>query len=482
MIGRTLAGLLATVVSAALFVVPSVTLTTSPGQPKTGDTVHVAVVAHDALGRVVASPNVVIATDAAFRIVSATRTAATLVVTGVDSGRVIATWRRSSSPSIVADTAWVHFAPRAPAVDSTAILHGLLDALRRTDSVAIAGYQTSAAHQFAEFMGLKARYDSVVAHPATVTLVDSTAYRAEHAKLLDLQGQYSTLVQQFQPVVVQRDSARAALAALLADSTRRKVDTVIVHDTIRVPAPPPPSGGNTALGCPSSAPGALVVRVARLTPTGAGIDTSVAPTIVCGPARMAWSLMAHPQGSEIRPSPGGVAPYSVIYSPPDSTPGPHEVNATLLRGIDTRHWIVDTLDAHALDRQGMQDLAINALLASGVKLDTMALANSQVPLVETFDTTAAGTLPVWRVGASGQPFARPARGTWGRTVLEAETGACWGGDPWPQCAQNGGTIATRTPGSWAAEWPSKVIPPTQTVLDLALVVAGGYVIPTLTAP
>lgn len=114
MIGRVVAGGLTTLLSALLFVVPTVTITATPTAPATGDTVRVAVESRDVLGRIVASPNVTITTDAALRIVTASRTAAVLVATGVDSGRIIATWRRSTAPLLVADTLWLRFAVSAP--------------------------------------------------------------------------------------------------------------------------------------------------------------------------------------------------------------------------------------------------------------------------------------------------------------------------------------------------------------------------------
>jgi len=245
-----------------------------------------------------------------------------------------------------------------------------------------------------------------------------------------------------------------------------------------------------ATGCPDSLPGALVIRFATSTTAGIIRDTVSHPVVVCGDSAFVYRLQAHPEA--------GSGPLAIL-SPPDTTSVPESV-AQLARGADSLHWYLPK-SSPALVTTGLYMLAVPAVRASGITLDSTQYANYQVPLVETHDAIPVdtvilgkglknGPLAVWAVmgeNSAGNAlvphyYYRPARGTRMRTLETSWAGSCWGGDPWTQCAANGGTIATRTTTSWLAEWLPQIIPRSQTVLDLTLIRSTSYMSPTLSGP
>jgi len=231
----------------------------------------------------------------------------------------------------------------------------------------------------------------------------------------------------------------------------------------------------TATGCPDSTPGAVVIHVATVTPAGIVRDTLSPPVVVCGPASLAYNLQAHPEGLVNTSSP-------VILAPPDSLSRTPEVHAGLLNGPDSHHWIVDSYsDTAALSREGLYGLAVDAVLASGVTLDSAQRVNNQVPIVESGDTTSTGALPVWWV--TSQMYYRPARGTLARTLVNSWRNVCVAGDPVLYCSPGTASMTGDYPiNAWYAGWLDNIIPRASTVLELTLLRTTGYVAPSLVPP
>jgi len=245
------------------------------------------------------------------------------------------------------------------------------------------------------------------------------------------------------------------------DSTPK--DTTTPVDTTH--APPPVGTVDTLAAvhqwqCPITAPEAIVVDIRDLSTIRVAGDTvsyrpvvlrpassTSAPLVLCGPATMIRQVLTHPEAGH-----GAVA----ILSPPDSATTSYVVpSLTVVNGH-----VIAPSNAAALSRAGLTTLVATAINAWKPGTVDTAQRYAHFAISSAADSTHAYVL---------QSVLRyvPAVGTRARTQETEVAGSCWGGDPWGQCAANGGAIAARTATSWLAAYNPAI--PADRVLRLVAV-------------
>lgn len=369
MIGRTVIGGVLALGSALLFAVPSVTVTYLPATPRRGDTVTFNVVARSTTGAKQARPHLSYKFDAAWQSLgSPTIGTVRALVTGVDSGRMIATWARSDGND-VADTVWVRFAsPLPPPVVAGVSLTPLSVYLlpKQTQQFTGLAWAKGAATPIA---GAKLRWSL---SDSTIGSIDSTglftAARAGSAKLVVAGGD---------PPTVKTETALVTVVPLTGGT---KTDTVTVQlpgrvdtvyktdpllDTVLTDALLTPYRDSiralkdslaklsavpiaARAGCPDSLPNAVVLRFADQKAAGPSPRDDIAPLVMCGSSGLALAMQTYVAWESGTPCPcnSGAGPdtttnpYSkVILAPPDTAKAWQPIDSMRVRA-DSTHWRV----------------------------------------------------------------------------------------------------------------------------------------------